>query len=245
MATFTSFDELSLAFTEEGQGDPVVLLHGFAADSKVNWGRAPLVPALVEHGRRVVLLDARGHGRSAKPHDPAAYGEDAMARDVQALLDHLELDRVDLIGYSMGSLTSMQVAAREPRVGAVVLGGIGGRLLHTSLNRGAIAAALEADGSAGAEDQSARAFRAFADATGADRKALAAVQRGPHPRWPDVVAQVRQPALVIAGENDDLAGSPQELADTLADGRAVTVPGDHINAVIKPEFTEAVLDFLD
>jgi pimeloyl-ACP methyl ester carboxylesterase len=242
---YPSFDGVGLEYMEEGDGDgrTVVLLHGFAADSRVNWDRAPLVPALLEAGRPVVRLDARGHGRSDKPHDPAAYGQDAMVADVRALLDQLRVEEVDLIGYSMGAITSLMAAAVEPRVRSAVLGGIGGRLLTHPLDRVAIAAALEADDAKSIDNPSARAFRTFADATGADRVALAAAQRAPWPTF-DFLDDVEVPVLVVAGEKDDLAGSPDDLAAALPDGRAVTVPGDHLNAVVKPEFTAAVLDFL-
>ena len=248
MPTFTSFDGIELAFTDEGEGDPVLLLHGFAADSKVNWGKSGVPEALLASGRRVIRLDARGHGESDKPHDPAAYGDNAMARDVSALLDHLGLDRVDLVGYSMGALTSLAAAALEPRVRSAVLGGIGGNVTRKGaggpLDRPAVAAALEADDPKTITDPSGRAFRSFADATGADRRALAAVQRSPKKSFGGLAA-VDVPALVIVGDRDDLAGPADELAAALPEAKALTVSGDHLNAVLDPRFAEAVVAFLD
>src|SRR5256885_11973721 len=101
MARFTSFDGVELHYEVEGAGPPAVLLHGFAADAKGNWVQPGVVAALVAAGRQAVTLDARGHGDSDKPHDPQAYADDAMLRDVQALFDHLDLAQVDVAGYSI------------------------------------------------------------------------------------------------------------------------------------------------
>jgi pimeloyl-ACP methyl ester carboxylesterase len=114
MDTFASFDDLDLAYLDEGKGAPVVLLHGFAADHFSNWVATGVVDALVGAGRRVLAPDARGHGASAKPHDPSAYANDAMLRDVQSLMDHAALDHVDVVGYSMGAI----VAGRPRTAGA-------------------------------------------------------------------------------------------------------------------------------
>src|ERR1700685_3461620 len=103
MQRFRSFDGVELAYAEGGEGEPVVLLHGFAADHFSNWVATGVVDDLVAAGRRVLAPDARGHGASAKPHDPAAYANDAMVRDVQALMDHVDVGPVDLVGYSMGA----------------------------------------------------------------------------------------------------------------------------------------------
>src|SRR5215467_7760092 len=94
-------DEVEIAFLDEGQGEPIVLVHGFASTAHVNWVYPGWVATLVEAGRRVVALDNRGHGASSKLYDPADYHSTCMAQDVQALLDHLELTRVDMMGYSM------------------------------------------------------------------------------------------------------------------------------------------------
>ena len=126
MEHFTSFDGLDLAFIDVGEGAPVILLHGFAADHFSNWVATGVVDALVASQRRVLAPDARGHGASAKPHDPDAYANDAMARDVQSLMDHVALDRYDVVGYSMGSIVAGRLAPRDARVRSLVLGGVGG-----------------------------------------------------------------------------------------------------------------------
>src|SRR4051812_43391189 len=101
---FASFDGVELFYDdpEPDAGPPVVLLHGFAADTNINFVRSGILDALVDEGYRTVSLDHRGHGLSAKPHEPEAYADDALTRDAQALFDHLGLDRITVIGYSMG-----------------------------------------------------------------------------------------------------------------------------------------------
>ncbi|RPI10764.1 MAG: alpha/beta fold hydrolase, partial [Actinobacteria bacterium] len=110
MSAFASFDDTEITFDDEGSGPLVLLLHGFAANAYANWHQPKVTETLVAAGRRVIAWDARGHGRSGKPHDPAAYKNEAMARDVRALLDHLDVEAVDVVGYSMGGHIAARVA---------------------------------------------------------------------------------------------------------------------------------------
>src|SRR6478736_2949299 len=111
MASFASFDGVTLSYQDEGRGRAVVLLHGFAADTNINWVRSGVLDALVDEGYRALALDARGHGLSEKPHEPEAYADGAMTRDARALLDHLELERAHVVGYSMGASTALARAS--------------------------------------------------------------------------------------------------------------------------------------
>src|SRR5689334_11895839 len=122
MASFDSFDGVPLYYEREGEGQPVVLLHGFTSSIEGNWKRPGIWQAIVDSGCSVIGLDARGHGKSSKPHDVAAYENDAMVRDVDALLQHLSLSRVDVVGYSMGAMTALRFAIGESRVRRLVLG---------------------------------------------------------------------------------------------------------------------------
>lgn len=249
MSTFESFDGVKLAYEEHGSSDgrpPVLLLHGFAADSQANWMRPHVVEALVDAGRRVITLDARGHGQSDKPHDPKAYADGAMVRDAQALLDHLGLEQVDVSGYSMGAMTTYALVAREPRVRSAVLGGVGGGLGGPALAKRAprIAKGLLADDPSKVEDRTAAAFRSFADSTGADLRALAAIQRSRGSgRLPDG-ASIKVPTLVLVGDDDTLVGSPHELAARIPGASVAVVSGDHLSAVFDPNFRKAIVDFL-
>jgi pimeloyl-ACP methyl ester carboxylesterase len=190
-------------------------------------------------------MTARGHGKSDKPHEPSAYGNEAMVRDVQTLLDELHIEHCNVVGYSMGSMIASRLAARDDRVDRLVLGGVGKRARYAPRDGEAlaIADALEAD-----LDQitnpASRSFRTFADATGADKAALAAIQRGRAFDDPDLGA-ITAPTLIVVGERDVLGQEPEKLAAAIPDARVTIVPGDHLSAFAKPEFIAAVLAFLD
>ncbi|HEY5154228.1 MAG TPA: alpha/beta hydrolase [Acidimicrobiales bacterium] len=247
MDTISSFDGTEIAYAVEGHGPPVLLLHGFAADHQANWVAPGIVNALIGAERQVIATDARGHGRSGKPHDPTAYDGDAMVRDAQAVLDHLGVTEVDVVGYSMGAMVSARLVSVDSRARSVVLGGVGGNLTPPTPAAGAarIADALEVEDPSTITDPVGRGFRAFADTTGADRLALAAIERSTSLRQPVDFAAITVPALVLVGDNDALVGQPQALADRLADVRVVIVPGDHLTAVAAPEFAPAIEEFLD
>jgi pimeloyl-ACP methyl ester carboxylesterase len=246
MRHFRSFDDTDIAYLDEGAGPAVLLLHGFAADHRANWVAPGVVDALVGSGRRVVAADARGHGASAKPTDPARYAGTAMVDDARALLDHLSITAVDVVGYSMGSMVAARLVPREPRARALVLGGIGDRALQgPPPANGARIAALLTDDPSSITDPVGRDFRRFADRMGADRHALAAIQRAPNRRQPGRFPDITVPTLVLIGDRDVLLGSPQQLADRIPGAIVRIVPGNHITAVSTPAFRGAIVEFLD
>lgn len=245
MERFASFDGSELAFVDVGVGEPVILLHGFGADHSANWVETGVVDALCAANRRVIAPDARGHGASSKPHEPGAYANDAMVRDVQSLCDHLSLDQVDVVGYSMGSIVAGRLAPREPRVRSLVLGGVGAEWggEERPLDNVAIVDALETDDPDGITNPLAAAFRRFADHTGADRLALAANQRARLGEITDVGA-IAVPTLILAGDADQLAGSPEELARRIPGATFQVLRGNHLSAVRDPRFTESIVRFV-
>jgi pimeloyl-ACP methyl ester carboxylesterase len=248
MERFTSFDGVGIAYTTAGDGPDALLLHGFAADHRVNWVSPGVVDALVAAGRRVIALDARGHGQSDKPHNPAAYENDAMARDARGLLDHLGVQAVDVIGYSMGALVSTRLVPDEPGTRSCVLGGIGGRVKgrrgFSDERRARIADALTTEDPSTITDPSARAFRAFADQTGADRLALAAIQRAATPEARTRLDAFTVPTMVIVGDDDAIAGSAEGLAERIPGAVAKTIKGTHLGAVMDPAFATSIVDFV-
>jgi pimeloyl-ACP methyl ester carboxylesterase len=247
MESFTSFDGVPIAYTVLGDGPTVLMLHGFAASALGNWIRPGIADAIVASGRRAILYDARGHGQSGKPHDRAAYENNAMVRDAQALLDHLHVGACDVVGYSMGSIVSVRLVPVEARARSLVLGGVGGRIRRAGdgARRSRIADALEARDGAHM-DQEGRDFRRFAERSGNDMRALVAIQRAGivGQSEPGTLAGIKVPTLVVAGADDRLAGSPQELADRIPGAVAEVVPGNHLSAVGKPELAKAIVDFL-
>jgi pimeloyl-ACP methyl ester carboxylesterase len=243
MATFESFDGLSLFYQDDGDGRPVVLLHGFAADTNVNYVRSGILDLLLDEGYRVVTLDARGHGLSSKPTDHAAYGNDAMKRDVVALFDHLGLDDVLLVGYSMGAHLSLRLVPDEPRVKALVLLGIGDSASGGESGperRDQLLAVLEADSPDDVDDASLRQFRVMA---GLDREPLLAYVKAPGTQEPARLDAVKVPVLLIVGDDDENAGDPTGLAEQVG-ATLVRVPGDHFTANGRPELHRALVEFL-
>jgi pimeloyl-ACP methyl ester carboxylesterase len=243
-----SFDGVRIAYTVQGSGPATLLLHGFAADHVLNWARPGVIDALTGGGRRVIATDARGHGASDKPHDPEQYAGDAMVRDAQAVLDHLGVDQVDVVGYSMGSMVAARLVPDEPRTRALVLGGVGATVMPPRTGGRApqaIAAALLADDPESIDSVAGKAFREFADYTGADRLALAALSRSDALRYAVRFDAITVPTLVVAGADDALIRSPAELAERLPSARSVTVSGDHLGAPYAPAFARAICDFLE
>src|SRR6478609_316747 len=240
-------DGVEIAFLDEGEGEPIVLVHGFASNATVNWVGTGWVATLTRAGRRVIALDNRGHGASSKLYDPAAYHSDTMAEDVRALLDHLGIARADAMGYSMGARIGAYLALAHPdRVRSLILGGLGSRLVDGVGLPQSIADALEAPSLADVQDPMGRTFRAFAEQTKSDLKALAACIRGSRQTLTrDQVASIGAPALVAVGTKDTIAGSAHELAALLPAGRALDIPGrDHMLAVGDKVFKEGVRRFL-
>ena len=103
-------DAARIWFAGYGSGEPVILLHGGMGNSG-NWGFQ--VPALVEAGYRVVVIDSRGHGRSTRDERPFSY--DLMADDLEAVMDRLGLKKAGLVGWSDGACTALVLAARAPQ----------------------------------------------------------------------------------------------------------------------------------
>lgn len=238
---------VEIAFLDQGAGEPIVLVHGFASNKEVNWVSPGWVKTLVDADRRVIALDNRGHGASSKLYDPAAYRMDMMAEDVRALLDHLGLSRADVMGYSMGARIAAALALGDPqRVRSAVLGGVGIRAIEAGGIPESIADGLEAPTLADVTDSTARQFRAFAEQTRSDLRALAACLRGSRQTLSRAeVGRIAAPVLVAVGSKDPIAGSPEELAALIPGARALVMPGrDHMLAVGDRAFKAGVLEFL-
>jgi pimeloyl-ACP methyl ester carboxylesterase len=244
-----SFDHggVEIAYLDEGEGDPIVLIHGFASNKNVNWVYPSWLSELRRAGRRVIALDNRGHGESAKLYDPADYTLDAMAADALALIDHLSLERPDVMGYSMGGRIAATLARDNPqRVRSAILGGLGLGLIEGGGPGENVAAALEAEALDDVVDPMGRTFRAFADQTRSDRRALAACMRGSRRLMRhDEAAQIAVPVLIAVGTADDVAGSAHELGAIIPGAEVLDIPRrDHMRAVGDKVYKQGVVDFL-
>jgi len=249
MSALNRFDSdgVEIAFIDQGDGPATLLIHGFASNARVNWVSTSWVGELLAAGRRVIAFDNRGHGESGKPHDSAVYPAPLMAEDALRLLDHLEIEQADVIGYSMGArIAAFLALARPERVRSAVFSGLGEGMVKGVGRSEPIAAALLADSPDEIEDEHARSFRIFADKTGSDRQALAACILSSRPLiTPGGLATLKMPVLVAVGSEDQIAGSAEALAALIPGAEAFTIAGrDHMKAVGDRRHKAAVLDFL-
>lgn len=250
--TLLNVGGVDISYSDQGAGDGVVLVHGFAASTQENWTKAGWISMLTRANRRVVAVDLRGHGESAKPHEPDAYSLRLMAGDVLAVVEHLQLKKPDLIGFSLGARVALELLRqRGDRFLLGVYCGVGEVLLSPRLDRDpeAFARAMEAASADEANDDMARRFRLFAEGQGQDLKALAACSRGLNASgtgWSrEVLSTIKNESLVVAGSGDDLAGAPEPLAACFPNAKAKRIPGcGHMDCLTQPMFKGAVMDFL-
>jgi pimeloyl-ACP methyl ester carboxylesterase len=244
-----SFDSggVRIAYVDEGEGEPILLIHGFASNVVTNWIDSHWVRTLTQAGRRVIAYDNRGHGQSEKLYDPALYGAPMMAEDARRLLDDLGIARVDVLGYSMGArIAAFLVFAHPERVRSVIFGGLGINMVRGMVGSGPLARALEAPRLEDITNETARSFRTFAEQTKSDLRAIAACMRGPREKVTvEQLALITVPVLVAVGSEDVIGGSGAELAALIPGAQFLDIPGrDHMKAVGDARFKQGVLDFL-
>lgn len=241
-------DGLQLAYFDEGDqsAPPVLLIHGFASKANVNWVHPGWLRTLLDAGYRVIAIDNRGHGASDRPHDPEAYYPPLMAADAAALLRHLGIAEAHVMGYSMGARISAFLALEHPeKVRSLVFGGLGIGMIEGVGDWDPIADALLAPSLSDVTHERGRMFRMFAEQTRSDRFALAAcIQSSRTLVTREQAASIVQPTLIAVGTKDDLAGSPQALAEIMPNARALDIPNrDHMLAVGDRVFKKGVLEF--
>jgi pimeloyl-ACP methyl ester carboxylesterase len=266
---FLEQDGVKLRFIDRGQGEPVVLLHGFSLSAdgwSTPWGGPdrPKILATLAERFRVIAIDARGHGRSDKPHDCAAYGA-AMADDVVRVLDALRIPRAHLVGFSMGGLTAVQLVARHPeRFRSVVLLApkpeleealVDGRDpsmddIAAGLERGeGLAGLIHALTPPGVPPPSDAEVRAQSDAImqGQDAQALACAARsfGGLAVKGSELDRVKAPVLMMVGSIDPLAPAVKALHAHVRSSRLVVVEGAaHITLLSAPRLLPELTGFL-
>jgi pimeloyl-ACP methyl ester carboxylesterase len=243
---FPGLDGVQLAWREVGSGRPFLLLHGLMGGGARLAGQG-LAPVLSERGYRVIMPDLRGHGDSARPHDPARYPPDILADDMLAFIGHLGLDAYDLGGYSMGGKVVLRLLARGARPAHAVVGGQGLDALdaeseRTDGHRRLLAAA--ADGAAFPAGSPEATMAGWIRQSGVDATAVGLLLDAFVPTPAEALRLVSVPTLVIVGDRDSRGTSADSLAGLLPHGRLVLVPGDHVTALEAPEFTASVLEFL-
>jgi pimeloyl-ACP methyl ester carboxylesterase len=238
-AFFTSFDGIRIHYESKGEGQPVLLVHGFIVNGE-SWKKAVLYDDLLKKGFRVIILDLRGNGQSDKPHDPDAYAKDAEAKDIMGLMDHLGIQQYTVVGYSRGSIITARLLVLDKRVSKAVMGGMGTDFTNPEWPRRInFYKALS-----GEPIKELESMVKYVKDAGLDQQALACMQKEQPSTSKAALAAVQQPVLVISGEQDSDNGSAAELAKIFAHGQKETTPGDHGAAVRTPEFSAKVIAFL-
>jgi pimeloyl-ACP methyl ester carboxylesterase len=220
---------------------PVVLVHGWGGSFESTWQSNGFTELLREAGRTVVGVDLLGHGRAPKPHEPEAY-EDLTTRVIEAV----PTGTFDAIGFSLGAITLLRFAMKEPqRFNRLVVAGVGGSLFEADDSRTRrIVAALEGHGDP--DDNLSRMFVQYANRSGNDIAALTAVmKRPPSAIVPEMLATVTCATLVVLGDRD-FAGPAQPLVDALPNATLRTLRNvDHFATPEAFGFIDATLEFLD
>ncbi len=238
---------IAIDYEVHGEGRPILLIHGFASSGKINWIDTGWVETLVGAGYQPITFDNRGHGASRKLYDPQLYFAHEMAEDARRLLAHLGIRRAPVMGYSMGARITAYLMLNHPAlVSCGIWGGMGVNLMTGLENSEEIIAALTAESLDHVTGRAGRQFRIFADHNKADRAALAACMiSSREPMRESDVMKIEAPVLVAVGSEDDMAGSPSELAALLPRGEAFTIDRrDHMRATGDKLFKAAALDFL-
>ena len=241
---FQTSDGTRLAVHEVGEGRPLLLLHGFFSDAATNWIRYGHAALLAEAGYRVIMPDLRAHGESDKPHDPAHYPKDILADDALAIVAHLGLVDYDLGGYSLGARTVARMLVRGASPSRVILSGMGFEgLTNTAHRADHFRHILDHIGEhpKGSPEWMAEAFL---KTTGGDPVALRQIIETFVDTSEVALRGFDPPIAVICGAEDQDNGSAAKLASILPQGEMITVPGNHMSAVIKPELGAAMVVFL-
>jgi pimeloyl-ACP methyl ester carboxylesterase len=241
---FRAQDGLILAFREMGEGRPLVLIHGFFSTASVNWVRYGHAATIAARGYRMIMPDLRGHGDSAKPHEASAYPPDVLADDGFALIEHLGLTDYDLGGYSLGARTTIRMLARGAQPGRAIVAGAGWDGIVNTAGRGAHFRHILTNLGTFERGSADWMAEAFLKTVGGDPVALLHVL-DTFVDTPRVdLERIETPTLVLMGSDDHDTGSGEDLAAALPHGTYVVIPGNHMNAVTKPDLGTAIADFL-
>ena len=241
LASFSSFDNTTIIYKDQGNGKAVILLHGFISSGS-SWYDTAVNKALVNAGYRVIIPDMRGNGQSDKPQTPIAYQDNAEIKDIIALADHLELNEYMAIGYSRGSIILAELLTQDLRISKAILGGMGLDFSNPNWER----RKLFADAFSGRTplNDITRGAVQYAQSIKADLKILGLLQDFQPATSQDALKKISVQTLVLAGDQDKDNGSPEALKNALGNATLIIVPGDHNTTYRKETFAKAALQFL-
>lgn len=238
-AYFKSFDGTKIYYEVKGNGEPILLVHGFIVNSQ-SWKRTELYKDLLAAGYKVIILDQRGNGFSDKPHDSTAYDNDAEAKDIMALMKLLHIKKYSAVGYSRGSIIVSRLLVLDKNIKKAVMGGMGAEFTNPQWPR----RIMFYKALSGENVPELEAMVQNVKKQGLDQQALAYLQRSQPSTSKEVLGKVKQPVLIICGDKDSDNGSAKELANFFKHPTYKIVPGDHGGASRTKEFSTEVISFL-
>ena len=240
-STFKSFDQIEIAYSDRGEGSPVILFHGFISSGK-SWESAALTKELLSQGYRVIIPDLRGNGNSEKSHVISSYDNDAEVKDIDALVKELKITSYMAIGYSRGAIVLAKLLSQDSRITKAVLGGMGIDFTNPDWNR----RIMFQKAFSGEEplNETTRGAVNYAKSIGADLEILSYLQKYQPVTSIDELHSINAQTLVIAGDQDKDNGDPKDLSEAIKNAELVIIPGDHNNTYKTQEFANKVLDFL-
>lgn len=238
--SFTSYDGTKISYLDAGEGPAVILLHGFINRAE-SWSGTALNTQLRAQGYRVIIPDLRGNGESDQPQTDEAYADNAEVRDLEALLNHLKIDKVMAVGYSRGSIVLAKWLTRDGRISRAVIGGMGLDFTDPDWDRRqAFAAAFD-----GAElTDMTRGAVEYAQSIKVDLRSLHLQQKHQPVTSPEELRGVSVPIMVVAGKEDKDNGNPGRLEELFPNGKLNIIPGDHNTTYRTEIFGAAVMAFL-
>jgi pimeloyl-ACP methyl ester carboxylesterase len=236
---YKSFDNTKIYYEIRGEGEPIVLVHGFVVNGE-SWKRGALYNDLLKSGYKVITFDMRGNGKSDKPHDPARYENDAEAKDIMGLLSKLKISKYKTVGYSRGAIIVSRLLLLDKRATAGVMGGMGSDFTNPDWPR----RIMFYEGLMGKDIKEVEGLKKYAREAKLDTLALAYLQRAQPSTSREELKSLKQKVLVIAGTEDSDNGSAEELAQLIPGAKFAACPGDHNNASKTEEFSKAIIDFL-
>lgn len=237
---FESFDGVQIAYTDEGSGEAILLLHGFI-NSRKSWDKTALKKGLLNAGYRVIIPDLRGNGDSDNPQSEKAYKDNAEVKDVLLLMNHLNIEKYKAVGYSRGSIVLAKLLTKDESIEKAVLGGMGIDFTNADWDR-RIMFAKAFDGEV---NEITKGAVDYAKSINADLRSLHLQQKFQPVTSIDDLNKIKIDVLVICGDQDSDNGNAEELSKTFKNGNLKRVPGDH-NGTYKTEgFSLSVLQFLD
>ena len=238
-AYFKSFDGAKIYYEVKGEGETILLVHGFIVNGQ-SWKRTELYKDLLTAGYKVIILDQRGNGFSDKPHDSTAYDNDAEAKDIMALMKLLKIKKYSAVGYSRGSIIVSRLLVLDKKIKKGVVGGMGAEFTNPQWPR----RIMFYKALSGEPVPELAAMVENVKKQGLDQQALAYLQRSQPSTSKEELGKIKQPVLIICGDKDSDNGSAKELADLFKHPTYKITPGDHGGASRTKEFSTEVISFL-